>query len=70
MAAWTHKIVNEDGSLYRELNDLDCLVISMRRDEMARSKLSTGIVYLADMEINLNTNQVIPNYDYIVPSDK
>ena len=57
--AWAHQVVKKDGTVFRQINDLDCIVIAMKRAEMAKNpKKSDGIVHLIEMDLDLKTNKV------------
>ena len=56
-------MVKSDDSVFRQLSDLDCIVITMKRAEMAKNpKKSDGLVHLLEMDIDLKTNVVTPNF--------
>jgi hypothetical protein len=68
-------VVKKDGSVFRQINDLDCIVIAMKRAEMAKNKKSDGIVHLYEMDLNLKTNEVTlmhgpPNLELTLVKDE
>lgn len=64
-AAWAHQVVKKDGTVYRLLSDLDCMVIAVKRAEMAKNpKKADGMVHLVEMDIDLKTNTVTPSNRY------
>ena len=59
-AAWTHQVVRPDGSVFRSISDLDCIILTMKRAEMKKSKKADTTVHLFEMDIDLKTNVVTP----------
>ena len=56
---WQQKIVDKNtGKVYKELNELDCIVVALKRREMEKSKKSDGIAMLVEYDINLRENTV------------
>ena len=57
---WQQKIVNkETGEVFKELNELDCIVVALKRREMEKNpKKSDGIAMLVEYDINLRENTV------------
>ena len=58
LAAWAHQVVTKDGQVFRQINDLDCIIIAMKRAEMLKSPKKDGVIHLIEMEIDLKTNKV------------
>lgn len=56
---WSHRVVRPDGSVFKIMNDLDCIIIENRRAEMAKNPKKTDpIVYLSEIDLDLKTNKV------------
>lgn len=52
-------MLKSDGQVFRQINDLDCIIIAMKRAEMAKNpKKADGTVHLIEMELDLKTNKV------------
>lgn len=56
-AAWAHQVVKQDGTVFRQISDLDCIIISLKRAEIAKNpKKADGIIHLIEMDLDLKTN--------------
>jgi len=56
-AAWSHHVTLNDGTFFRQLDDLDCILISMKYDELKKNKKASPTLHLLDMDLDINLMQ-------------
>lgn len=56
--------MRSNGTVFRQMNDLDCIIIENKRAEMAKNpKKANPIVHLGEMDLDLKRNSVIFSSD-------
>lgn len=58
IADWSYMICNEKGHVLYFLDDLSCLILNNREDEIEEKKSVSKSLELVDMTINLDTYEV------------
>ena len=57
--AWAHRVVRPDGSVFKTMTELDCIIIENRRAEIAKNpKKADPKLYFSDLDVDLSTNLV------------
>ena len=58
MACWSHFIMMEGGFEQEPVNDIDCLLIYLKREELRIDPYASPVISLLDMDFNIESNSV------------